>query len=239
MNQISLAIAHCSNQKYGNRLPYLEHNVNVIKDDPRISEVVLVDDCSDSQIIEELKKAEQLIPKLKLVLNDKNIGANKNKRKAISLCENDWVILLDSDNLINSSYIDTVFTTNFDVNTVYCPEKASGFIFSEFIGKNISSGNIKHIVNDTFYALMNTGNYLLPKNTFLEATKAAETFFNEENYMDTFTQNLHWLKNGNKLEVVKGLIYSHTRHNGSLWLNHKDKAIEQASFLTTKLLEIV
>ena len=46
-------------------------------------------------------------PKLRLFRNEKQLGALLNKHKAASLAQNEWIALIDSDNLADYDYFET------------------------------------------------------------------------------------------------------------------------------------
>jgi glycosyltransferase involved in cell wall biosynthesis len=102
--------------------------------DNRISEIIIVDDFSDpkmytalSVMIEGLREGggyqTGYHKKLKLHRNDENIGMSRNKAKAIELASNPWCILFDSDNIIDSSYLDAL-PEYLAPSVIYCPDFA-------------------------------------------------------------------------------------------------------------------
>jgi glycosyltransferase involved in cell wall biosynthesis len=101
LNKISLAItSHNRSNKT------IRSFSNVLSDD-RITEIIIVDDHSDDKNFNDLSNQINLLksPKLKIHRNTKNLGAFLNKCRAIDLTSNDWVILLDSDNIIDIHYL--------------------------------------------------------------------------------------------------------------------------------------
>ena len=94
-----------------------------VADDPRVSEIVICDDCSEDLIFKKLKHKIKTInnAKIKLFRNKENKGAFLNKVESIKKCSNDWVALIDSDNEIDKSYIDNL------------PEKKDNNTFSRIL----------------------------------------------------------------------------------------------------------
>jgi glycosyltransferase involved in cell wall biosynthesis len=88
-----------------------------VYDDDRVSEIVIVDDASDMKIYEELKAMTDSLSKVTLYRNLQNRDCYENKYTAVSYATNDWVILLDSDNKIDKSYLDIIFGLEWDKNT--------------------------------------------------------------------------------------------------------------------------
>ena len=77
-----------------------------VYEDPLINEIVIVDDCSHEYYYNNLHNKCKDLDKVKLHRNSKNLGCYHNKRKAVELSNNDWVILFDSDNKMTSQYLD-------------------------------------------------------------------------------------------------------------------------------------
>ena len=79
-----------------------------VLNDSRVSEIVINDDASNIDIYDDLcSKVKSLEnDKIKVFRNSENIGSFLNKRKSVSLSTNEWVILLDSDNIVNTDYLD-------------------------------------------------------------------------------------------------------------------------------------
>ena len=90
--------------------------------DNRVSEIIICDD--DSKDILELTQLLIQINsnKIKMYKNGKNLGCYLNKIEVISKCTNEWAILLDSDNVIEKDYIDTLYNIQeWNANTIYHP----------------------------------------------------------------------------------------------------------------------
>ncbi len=92
---------------------YMTHgSFKWVRDDPRISEIVIVDDCSEFHIYESLQRMVDGFEKVKLYRNEKNLGCYHNKRRAVELSTNDWVILFDSDFFVS---LDSIYCVCFNV----------------------------------------------------------------------------------------------------------------------------
>ena len=95
-----------------------------ILDNELVSEIVVVDDCSDSKIFLKLRSLITDINngKIRLYRNKTNLGPLLNKREAAKQCTNDWAILFDSDNEINDDYISLIDKIDKQDNVIYSPE---------------------------------------------------------------------------------------------------------------------
>ena len=114
---ISLAIPY-----YNNSL-YILDALRIAITDNRVSEIIICDDKSHdiNILIQLLIKINS--NKIKMYQNSKNIGCYLNKIEAISKCTNEWAILLDSDNVIEKNYIDTLYNIlEWKDNTIYHPQ---------------------------------------------------------------------------------------------------------------------
>lgn len=192
-------------------------------DDERISEVVIVDDKSTDKSV---RKLQQLAthPKVKLFLNQQNLGCYKNKRYAISQASNEYVIILDSDNTIDTSYVDCIFSCVWDHHTILAPDFARPhFDYRQFSGQSITKENVKKFIptasQTRFDCLINTMNYFVNRDEYLRVWDGSI----EPWTADTIFQNYNWLKAGNKIHVVKGMQYDHLVHDGSHYREHVHK----------------
>lgn len=173
---------------------------------PEISEIVIVDDCSDDY---ERFKSYLNFPKLKLFRNGQNLGATLNKIEAVRRSESEWVALIDSDNLIDEAYIGCMIGNFADPKTIYCPAQAlPNFDYSQFIGKVIDIDYMRaNRDNERLWTLLNTGNYFVNRNAYIEAAKLIDTSVNWKSFECQYF-NIMWLLNGGKFEVVN-TYYQH------------------------------
>jgi len=222
--KISLAITSY------NRDEYTISSFKNVLDDDRISEIVICDDYSDLNIFESLKsKINSLnFKKIKLHRNEQNLGSSLNKKQVVSLCENDWVIIFDSDNIIPKSYIDKIFEINeWNSNLMYLPDKASIFDYRMFDNQTFDKYDVTEKLSDrTMLCLLNTGNYFVNKNKYLETYKYDITVKHTDGIYFIFL----WLKNDYSIYVVKDMEYIHNFHDKNGWTENvieNEKKLEQ------------
>lgn len=197
-----------------------------VLNDDRISEILIVDDHSEWHNYIKLQQLCEGKPKIRLIRNKQNIGCYHNKRKAVQESSNDWVILFDSDNKIDSKYIDAFFPWQLNDKTIYAPEFASPhFDYRGFSGQTITRGNVsKFIDQPKFDCLINTCNYLVPRQIYLQTWHDHR----EPWTADTLFMNYNWLEAGNSIHVVKGMQYEHRiddfgTQEGSHYQKHVNK----------------
>lgn len=196
--------------------------------DERITEIVIVDDCSNNRFFENVKAKCDTMPKVKLFRNEKNLGCYRNKKEAISKASNEWVIILDSDNVIRKDFIDVLYEDNvvygWKRDTILSPEFARPhFNYHQFSGATIDRETIKQYIPNAsktrFDCLINCMNYFVNRDEYLKVWDGSI----EPWTADTIFQNYNWLKAGNKIYVKPGLQYDHLVHDGSHYKEHVTK----------------
>jgi glycosyltransferase involved in cell wall biosynthesis len=219
----------------------------VILDD-RITEIVISDDHSDISVFESLSDELKNLKsdKIKLFRNEINKGAFLNKYEAVKNASCEWVILLDSDNIIDVDYLNNIpIEKNADV--LYLPSHAiceSTYLdYTEFSGKVIEMDEYKKMVNSAeprIQCLLNTGNYFFNRRSYMDAVETEEIPY--ESYgVDVFYLIHLWFKsnNSNKLKVVDNMKYLHTLHNGgNEETSHYVKTQSKSSIALTRIIEL-
>ena len=214
-----------------------------VLNDSRISEIVIVDDASEIEQYEELRRLikELNSDKILVVRNETNIGMSLNKFTAISRCSNDWVIILDSDNVLDTNYLDAFDSCIFDVainhpslppkSIIYCPSGAMPkFDYSVFEKHLINKSNVNGYLTGYYSTqmewLLNTCNYIVNKKRYIEIYEHNR----EMKATDTIWHNYNHLKTGGSFYVMPNSQYQHLVHDGSGWRadrsHNKRKAIE-------------
>lgn len=201
-----------------NREQLLYESIDKVIDDPRISEVIISDDCSDYALYRRVVSYFDKWPKVKVSRTDTNIDCYRNKRRAVSLSSNEWLILLDSDNIIDQSYIDTVFTHVWTPKTIFQPEYARpSFDFRQYAGQTFNKKNVhKMIDHGNFATMLNAMNYFVNRDDYLSAWDGTV----DPVTSDSIFQNYNMIKAGCEMYVVPGLYYEHRVHKGSHYQNN-------------------
>lgn len=189
-----------------------------VNEDERVAQITIVDDASDLEIYEDLKSMTDALPKVKLFRNANNRDCYANKATALSYSNQDWNILLDSDNKIGKDYIDKLFEMlEWDERTIYTPDFAMPqFSFTNYGGLTITKENVYQYIDlPLFETCLNACNYFVNKNKYLEIW--------DENIdpvtSDSIYMILRWLEAGNRLQIVEGLRYLHKVHEGHYQTN--------------------
>jgi glycosyltransferase involved in cell wall biosynthesis len=185
--------------------------IQQVVNDERITEIVICDDASGSLYTDTLVTLNHQYPKIKVIINDKNVGCYKNKARAVSHASNEWVYLLDSDNVISPEAIDELYKYNvhhgWKRDTILAPDFAwPTFDYRHFSDITFHKGNVsKFVDHKRFDCLINTANYFFHRDEYI-----ANHDPNIEPWTaDTIYTNYRWLNRGNKIHVLKGLQYFH------------------------------
>jgi glycosyltransferase involved in cell wall biosynthesis len=205
-------------------------------DDERINEIVIVDDHSDWATFLRLRDLCSDLLKVTTIRNGKNLGCYHNKKNAVNEASNEWVILLDSDNIIKPNYLDALDSLELSFDTIYAPEFARPhFDYRAFGGVTMTKNNVKNYVDVAkFDCLINTCNYVVNRFEYLRRWKDHK----EPWTADTLFMNYNWLEAGNKIHVVKGMSYNHLVHDGSHYKEHVNKTGNMADELLNKLRKL-
>lgn len=217
-----------------------------IANDPRIAEVVIVDDCSSDFSLLEVRIAEWLDKHCRADLdvhihrNETNLGVFGNKLTAIRHAKSEWVQSIDSDNWFDKDYLDVLERQNFRDGLMFSPSFAMpNFDYRAMAGKILSLRTLAEFSAwKNFLCLANTGNQCFCRASMLSATNQCETENNQLRQPDYYgigaeRGNLHWrkvydsadsfyfnklwLELGGEVLVVPGLHYQHEVHEHSSW----------------------
>lgn len=186
-----------------------------VYDHPMIDEIVIVEDHGDLFTFTQLFNHVSGLKKVKLFRNEINLGMSRNKAEAISKAKNEWVVILDSDNILYPEYIDSI-PERLRSDTIMCPVFAEpDFNFKDFSGKIIDKKNAKDFLHvKEFRIFLNTCNYLVNRDEYLKVYR-----YNPEiKESDTIHFNFLWLQAGNSFYFMPDARYYHRKHPDSGWL---------------------
>lgn len=215
-----------------NRYELLQESYKEIIDDPRISEVLIMDDHSDQEVFKLVHALRLTHPKIRVVRQTVNRGMMQNKADAIALSKNEWVIIFDSDNIIRPNYLDAI-PKELHKDTIYLPDFAEPhFNYQKFSGWEVTSLNVKRLVlDDMGNCCLNTCNYLVHRDTYGQVYKINP----EMKGTDTIYMAYLWLMAGKKFFVVAGMRYFHRVHNGSGFMADADYNMRKAEEIRKKI----
>jgi glycosyltransferase involved in cell wall biosynthesis len=235
MKTISLAIPFYNTSNYF--LDCIKYSL----DNDFVSEIVVNDDCSSKN---EWDKLNQIIntlnvSKIKVFRNEENLGPFRNKYRTVNMCSNQWIYLLDSDNhpFENSySLIGSVSDENplivYSPQHLYCKndnvENYETISNYDFKYDSIGIEETKDMIfkrTKWFDWFFNSGNYIINRNTYLEALK--DPYQDKGTVLldaDTASSFYFLLKYGVKFEIIKGLAHHHRLRKDSTWVACGEKS---------------
>lgn len=208
---------------------YLKDSIAHYIDNPYIDEIVISDENGNDVV--EIMNAYPDNPKFTLHINESQYGAHLNKNKAVSLARNEWVALIDSDNLAPTkeyfgaweAYIGEGMV---DPSMVYCPGKSiiadrfHNLNYTNYAGFCLNRKNFKTVRNNaTIDTVTNTGNFIVNKKAYLDA--------HDEQYADIMKRNNAWecklktalmLRNGLNFIIIGNMQWYHGKHDNSLYM---------------------
>lgn len=197
-----------------NRTDLLFQAIEPFLNDDRISEIVISDDHSGDDIYQTIVWKYNGIDKVKIYRNERNLDCYRNKRKAVELATSDWVLILDSDNIFSTAFINIIFSqSSWNKTWAYAPEFAKPhFDFTQLRGVAISKNNIRtYLPNGNCSTMLNAMNYFVNREEYLRVWDGIL----DPVTSDSLFQNYNWLMGGNTIYVTPGLQYEHRVHQGS------------------------
>lgn len=207
-----------------NRYEMLLESFAQVIDDPRIDEVLIMDDCSKDEYWNKIKELPKFNDKIKVVRQLENRGMSVNKRDAIFNAKNEWVILFDSDNVIGKDYLDALEKVFHTVapGMIFCPSFAKpSFDYRAYSGNFINYSNVGSKLKTgepMISCFFNTCNYCVNREWYLNIWEENA----EIKASDTIYFNYLWLKAGRMFMIVPDMHYTHRVHKESGFLQDAD-----------------
>jgi len=226
--KISVAITHYNNSEL---VHYSWFN---LLSHPNVEEIIVLDDGSGQKEFDLLiKKATPFKKKIKVYRRDKNWKALANKVQAVSLCKNDWVLLLDCDNTYHEESLSVLFEMDeWDSKCIYCPDFAfPHYDFRDLFDQEYIGVTEVNKAKSSFKGLMtflNNGNYFLNRDEFLLLMRPIIPLIAYAS--EVALMNFYWMANGNKLRILSGLNYYHRVYGWSTYdknSSHSEKEIDR------------
>lgn len=226
-----------------NRYEMTVESFALVIDDPRIDDIVVLDDCSTDGSYEKLRDHFKENDKVRVIRQAQNRGMSLNKRDAIALAKNDWVIIFDSDNILDDSYLDEL-ENEWNLrwprsNEIYCPSFARpDFDYRALQNYKIDKWNIGSIlsgrIGNTANMLLNTCNYVVNKTEYLKIYQHNDAMKGT----DTVWFNYLWLSAGNSFYVVPEMDYYHRIHDDSGFLQDADYNMKQSEKIKQMIMSL-
>ena len=199
-----------------------------------IHEIIICDENGND--VEKIKKTFSS-EKLKLYTNEKQLGPFLNKLKCCRFAQNEWIVLMDSDNFADIDYFQSAntFITEKQItkkNVILAPVFAKpSYNFSNLLNIPITTETIK--TKDVSGLLLNTGNYVINKYLVdhIDITHELE-LIDKSSACDVLLFNILLLEQLDMhMYIVPNMTYDHVRHPGSVYLTTIEKTRKYAEIV--------
>ena len=137
---ISIAMTTYNGEKY-----LREQLDSILNQTYKDFELIICDDCSTDSTVQIIKS--YIDPRIKLFINEKNLGFKKNFEKAIKLCTGDYIALSDQDDIWEKDHLKNLYDNINNANLI-CGNNL--LINAEGIATGIDFFN-SHLLNTKFY----------------------------------------------------------------------------------------
>ncbi len=191
--------------------------------DYRVKYVTIYDDCSTDDSYDRLKQSFKYSPKVRIYKGEKNLDCYFAKHKAVELATEDFVIILDSDNQIDASYLDAIYAQEWNKNTILAPEYLKpAFNFLKWSGTTLTKENVAQYANTALVTTScNAMNFFINREEYL---KIWDGSINPGTF-DSLYFSYCWLKAGNRIHITPNMQYEHKMHpdNSNHFSTHQHK----------------
>lgn len=218
-----------------NRFTYLPESFAQVINHPRITEIILMDDCSDMETFKQVEGLKSLSPKIKVYRQAANRGMGRNKADAISYAENEWALIFDSDNIIGEDYINAL-PIDLMQQVIYQPDAAMPhFDFRKFRGGGYRADKIRNLIKQPmFNTMLNACNYVVHRDEYIRIYQENP----EHKASDTVWMAYLWLKAGNGFYVVPRMEYFHRVHDQSGFLADVDYNMKKSEEVRKLIMQL-
>jgi glycosyltransferase involved in cell wall biosynthesis len=223
-----------------NRYEMLLESFAQVIDDPRIDEILIMDDASKDEYWNKIKELPKFNDKIKVVRQLENRGMSVNKRDAIFNSKNEWVLIGDSDNVFDKDYLNAlerIWKRNDHPNKywIYSPSFARPtFDYRKFEDYVFNIDDLPKLNDPSCNCLFNTCNFVVNRDEYLKKWQENK----EMKASDTIWMNYLWLKCGNSFYVVPGMYYFHRVHDGSGFMEDAAYNMNKAEEVKKKILSL-
>lgn len=220
-----------------NRFELLKESFAQVINDPRINDIVILDDASTDGSYEKIVEYYKGVDKVRVIRQAQNRGMQQNKRDAIAYAKNEFAIILDSDNSFGVDYINAIYSGGQMIpDVINCPDFAyPDFDFRKYSGQFINRKNAKKFMSDPmFRCFLNCCNYCVPKYSYLQ-TYRHDPLVKET---DTIAFNYHWLNADYSFYMVPDCKYHHLVHKESGFLKNIDYNMVKAKEFENKIMQL-
>jgi len=209
--------------------------------DPRVGEIVIVDDGSGADEWAALQRNVRLLDKdgkVRLHRRAENRGAMFTKMECVRRGSLEWMVILDSDNTLFRSYLDALYREPiWRPDTIYCASAAFPYFrFDALVGPEIDfdlaarlcrEGTLRRVY------IINDGNYFVHRDRYLGRLGQLDALTHD--VADVMVANYLWLSLGGRLKVLPGATYFHRIDASSFWMRTREESRRRVLHLFNRL----
>lgn len=206
-----------------------------------VAEIVIVDDGSSTEEFAALEASLSKLGnpnKIRLFRREENRRALETKRECVERATLPWVLILDSDNTLFCSYLNTLAELkNPDPEVIYAASWAfPAFSFHPLSGKTLDfealcSLTISGVLRRIF--IINDGNYLVNRDSYLKNINSIGRL--SADYADVMLANYKCISEGMSLKILPGTAYYHRMHSASRWMQAPEKSRNRVMKIFSRL----
>lgn len=200
-------------------------------------ELILVDDGSTDGSLDVLKKYEKLDTRIK-VIHQKNSGAGMARNKGISQVIGEYIVFVDSDDVIKSDYFEKLSRETADV--VFIDINQVDEDFNILHKENMS--DYQSLSKDEFLRSQMTGKILwggVRKAVKSELLLKNKIGFTEHNVGEEAIYSFLLMYYAESFSFIKGSVYEYVNRDGSLSHTKDDDPLSSvANTLKEKILQM-
>ena len=226
---ISIAMTTYNGEKY-----LREQLDSILNQTYKDFELIICDDCSTDSTVQIIKS--YIDPRIKLFINEKNLGFKKNFEKAIKLCTGEYIALSDQDDIWENNKLELCIN-NIGEHDLICTN--SEIINSENISQNYTMKDvlkIKKIPNDQYKIFSHLiltnfvqGSTILAKRDFILSTLPIPSNFQ---FHDHWFGIIASINNGVKYLDISTLKYR--KHENQITTNTVENLKKEITNRTSK-----
>jgi glycosyltransferase involved in cell wall biosynthesis len=135
---------------------YLQEQLNSLfaQDYPHI-EIIAVDDASSDKTTSILEQNAKRDGRLKVFINEKNLGYNTNFEKAINLCSGDYIAISDQDDIWEANKISLIMQ-HWPAGTRFVYSLSGNFTGNDLKGRTAAPGIVYSNIDDVRQLVFNS-----------------------------------------------------------------------------------
>jgi glycosyltransferase involved in cell wall biosynthesis len=134
-----------------------------------------------------------------------------------------------------------LFTKNSDIFNTEKTKQAINEFLNYDSSKDLEGSpslNSAYLIDKHIFWVLNSGNFIVNRNQFLDAMKSGLEFTRENTAMDAVAFSYLWLKYGGSIYLHSDLSHYHRKRLNSVSYTEKESSVVSRNYLTNKILSL-